>query len=222
MVGLEVPTDTITGLPIYPRFLLARPRSINTASIAPVVTRKNTHLSRRRLETRQLDVMRWPQWARIALIVGVGVVGLLLIILVAFLCARRRQRAGMTTVSQKDPARQHPDESTSTLEHPVSQVPYGGFDTSEEGRSRHLDQAWPQRRPLGAVASPTPNQMYDVPLQTSNGLGPAEPFASGQHAWRSGPERSMGTTAMAGQGGPPVDSAFSPWNSPTRNKFNKF
>lgn len=228
MVGLS--SDTIT-LPLLPRVVPWSTARSNRKFIPVAVTRNASPL-RQVNETRHLHGHPWPEWARISLFVGIGLATLLLIILLAFLCSRRRQRDNMKTVSQKDNAAY---ESTSTVglqqddKLPYSQVSYGEFAT-EAGDVTHPQQAMALPRPLGAQGlSPNNNGMYDVPLETSYGYGPIDPFGPGQHVqhadsgvWRSNSHRSIGTSTMTSQSAAPVmdqGSAFSPWDSPTKKKF---
>lgn len=228
MVGLS--SDTIT-LPLLPRVV---PRSIASSGtkFVPVYTSRNASPLRHINRVRQFDTHSWPEWARVAFFIGIGLAALLLIILSAFLCSRQRQRDGMRTVSQKDSAAY---ESTSTIglpqeaTLPYSQVPYGGFVSDAGDNVTQPQQAMAPPRPLGAQElSPNNNGMYDVPLETSYGYGPLNPFGSDQHAqhtgssvWRSGSQRSIGTITVTSQSAAPVvnqGSAFSPWNSPTKKK----
>lgn len=229
MVGLS--SDTIT-LPLLPRTL---PRSISLSNdrYAPMAMNQNASPLRHANEARHFDIHPWPEWARIAFFVSMGLGALLVIILIAFLCTRRRQRDGMKTVSQKDAAAY---ESTSTIglpqeaALPYSQVPYGGFASDAADDVTRPQQAMAPPRPLAAqVLSPNNNGLYDIPLETSYGHGPANPFGPGQqslHAdsgvWRSRSQKSIGTSTMTSQNAAPtVDqgSAFSPWNSPTKKTF---
>lgn len=229
MVGLS--SDTIT-LPLLPR-ILARSTTSSHFNSVPAAINRNASPLRHVNEPRHVEVHAWPEWARIAFFVSMGLGTLLIIILVAFLCSRRRQRNGMKTVSQKDGAVY---ESTSTVglpqeaTLPYSQVPYGGFVSDAADDVSPPQQALAPPRPLGAqVLSPNNNGMYDVPLETSYGYGPADPFGPGQHAqhadssvWRSRSQKSVGTSTMTSQSAAPVvdqGSAFSPWNSPTKKTF---
>ncbi|KAJ4385788.1 hypothetical protein N0V93_010219 [Gnomoniopsis smithogilvyi] len=92
-----------------------------------------------------------------------GLGTLLIIVLIAFLCCRRRQRDGMKTVSQKDAAAY---ESTSTIGPtqeatlPYSQLPYGGFVSDAANNITPPQQAMVPPRPLGAqVVTPSNNGM---------------------------------------------------------------
>lgn len=229
MVGLS--SDTIT-LPLLPR-ILSRSISSSNAKVAPIAMSQNASPLRHANEARHFNMHPWPEWARIAFFVSMGLGALLIIILVAFLCSRRRQRDGMKTVSQKDPSAY---ESTSTIDVPqepalpYSQVPYGGFVSDAADDVTLPQQAMAPPRPLGAqVLSPNSNGLYDVPLETSYGHGPTNPFGPGQqslHAdtgvWRSRSQKSIGTSTMTSQSAAPVvdqASAFSPWNSPTKKTF---
>lgn len=229
MVGLS--SDTIT-LPLLPR-ILPRTTTSSNSRLIPVAISRNATPLRHLNETRNFDRHPWPEWARIAFFVSMGLGTLLIIVLIAFLCCRRRQRDGMKTVSQKDAAAY---ESTSTIGPtqeatlPYSQLPYGGFVSDAANNITPPQQAMVPPRPLGAqVVTPSNNGMYDVPLETSNGYGPIDPFGHGQHTqhadtglWRSMSQRSVGTSTIKSQSAAPVvdqGSAFSPWDSPMKKTF---
>lgn len=231
MVGLS--SDTVT-LPLLPR-ILPRPATSSNVKFVPAVIRRNTSPLRHLNEPRHSDMSPWPEWARIAFFVSIGLGTLLFIILVAFLCSRRRQRDGMKTVSQKDVSAH---ESTSTVGLPkeasmsYSQVPYGGIVSDAADDFTPPQQTLSPTRPLGAqLLSPNENGMYDVPLETSYGYGPTNPPGPGQYSyhrdpgvWRSKSQKNIGTSSMMShlQSKAPVgdqESAFSPWDSPTKKTF---
>lgn len=229
MVGLS--SDTIT-LPLLPRVLPRHAISSNFESV-PVAMSRNASPLRHVNEPRHFEMHSWPEWARIAFFVSMGLGTLLIIILIAFLCSRRRQRDGMKTVSQKDTAAYGSTSTVGITQEamlPYSQVPYGGFVSDAADDITPPRQAMAPPRPLGAqVLSPNSNGLYDVPLETSCGYGPTDPFGPGQHTqqmdpgmWRSRSQKSVGTSAITGQNAAAVmdqGSAFSPWDSPTKKTF---
>lgn len=214
MVGLEVPTDIITNHPVLPRFLSSRRISphVKRLYIPTTAMHPNPTPLRPAPLPRNADsaIRHWPEWARLVFVIGLGLAALLLIVLLALLCARRRQRAGMTTVAQKEDPAAYASTNASVISQPMIDPP-----------QRTMNAMAPPRRPLLAAGLTSPNGgMYDVPLDT--GVGGRPPFGADM-AWRdeghAGPQRSIGTGSVAGRGAAQGESAFSPWDSPTRKKF---